>query len=170
MRGGRGPAGPRQERRTVPYVLLRCEIRCDWDDTERETEDDKLEKYSRAADGTNALWMGEIAGAGRWLLTLAQQSVYMPVQKHPARSFFARYVCVCSCGGGVGQALRRVPVCAKLEVRNHDVARQLTLALACPGSCAQSPRQRRRHSTSRHVHEQTTATSFRIEHDGQSHL
>ena len=34
-------------RRTVTYVLLRCEIRCDRDETERETEDDKLEKYSR---------------------------------------------------------------------------------------------------------------------------
>lgn len=39
-------------RRTVPYVLLRCEIRRDRDDTEGETEEDKLEKYSRAADGT----------------------------------------------------------------------------------------------------------------------
>lgn len=27
-----------RRRRTVPYVLLRCEVRCDWDDTERETE------------------------------------------------------------------------------------------------------------------------------------
>lgn len=57
-------------RRTVPYVLLRCEIRRDWDDTEREAEEDKLEEYSRAADGTPS-WMEEIAGTG-WLLTLAQ--------------------------------------------------------------------------------------------------
>lgn len=43
-------------RRTVPYVLLRCEIRCDRDETERETEQDKLEKYSRPADGMPHGW------------------------------------------------------------------------------------------------------------------
>ena len=42
--------------------------------------------------GWNASWTsGEIAEAA-WLLTLAQQFAWMPVQKHPARSFFARYV------------------------------------------------------------------------------
>lgn len=45
-----------RQRRTVPYVLLRCEIRCDRDDTERETEEDKLEKYPRAVDGTPNEW------------------------------------------------------------------------------------------------------------------
>jgi len=55
-RGGRSACAKTHDARTVPYVLLRCEIRRDWDDAEGETEDDKLEKYSRAADGTPRGW------------------------------------------------------------------------------------------------------------------
>lgn len=36
--------------RTIPYVLLRCEIRSNRDDGERQTEDDELEKYSLAVN------------------------------------------------------------------------------------------------------------------------
>jgi hypothetical protein len=38
-------------RHTIPYVLLRREIRCNWEDTERQTKGDELEKYSLAVNG-----------------------------------------------------------------------------------------------------------------------
>jgi hypothetical protein len=37
-------------RRTFPYVLLRCEIRCNREDTKRQTKDNELEKYTLAVD------------------------------------------------------------------------------------------------------------------------
>jgi hypothetical protein len=38
-------------RRTFPYELSRCEIGCNREDTERQTKDDELEKYTLAVDG-----------------------------------------------------------------------------------------------------------------------
>ena len=93
------------ERRTIPYVLLRGEIRCNWDDTERETEDNELVQYSRAVGGTCHEWQKQ-SGRNRKAgllpsLTHPRRSAYKPVQKHRVHSFFAGS----RCRGGLGQAL-----------------------------------------------------------------
>jgi len=51
VRRGRVAGVDGTRRRTFPYVFLRCEIRCNGEDTERQTKDDELEKYSLAVDG-----------------------------------------------------------------------------------------------------------------------
>jgi len=79
------------QRRTIPYVLLRCEIRSNRDDTERQTEDDELEKYSLAVNGPVKDVRNANAGL---LLTHLQWSAQKSVQKHPVHSFFTKLVWV----------------------------------------------------------------------------
>ena len=145
------------QRRTIPYVLLRCEIRSNRDDAERQTEDDELEKYSLAVNGPVKDVRNANAGL---LLTHLQWPAQKSVQKHPVHSFFTDFVVVvvdwrasggpCRMSTGQGTA-----------APSRDV-------IELSKSCAQHwyfLSQRRGH-TSRHAHERTTSTFFRIEHDG----
>jgi hypothetical protein len=85
------------ERRTVPYVLLRCEIRCNRDDTERETEGDELVQYSRAVGGTSRGWEKRKGGIASYPCSM----VCVLACAEAPRALILHWICL---GGGVRQA------------------------------------------------------------------
>jgi hypothetical protein len=143
-------------RRTFPYELLRCKIRCNREDTERQTKDDELEKYSLAVDGP-------VKGGRNASVWTASHPSSMDCPETCAETPFALILCQMCVRPSLVVVVEGVgPTWPK-----QRGACERQLAKTNQKLC-QSLLKQRRGYTSRHAHGRTTSTFFRIGHDGKS--